>query len=137
VEFDERIVVPVVEQKEQQEFGVEIVELVDAAVTFPHLWAVVREKIIAGDIPLTAIAQRMQLASKQIAHYRIVAFVRRCQFLFDALVFDRRWQHHQPAAAYFKKMPAEYKKTIAQILRKYCKTKHKKQKEKTPSLPGM
>lgn len=89
--------------------GGNIVELVEAARANPDLWRVAREKLADGSAPLSVIAARAGLKSKQLAHYRLTMFVRLCPVVFDALTIDRRFVKHRPSK-YYSQPPTKRKR---------------------------
>jgi hypothetical protein len=116
------------EENEAPETAGSIVDLVETARNHPHLWEVVREKLVAGSAPLSEIAKRTGLKSKQLVQYRLMAFARLCPVVFDAFIFDRRCQKHK-ASGYYLQRP---KWLLSREGRK-CR----KRDMRTPYLPGM
>jgi hypothetical protein len=128
VEYDDAIGTGKAEEEKPPETAGNIVELVETARKHPHLWEVVREKLVAGSAPLSEIAKRTGLRSKQLVQYRLMAFARLCPVVFDALVFDRRCQKHRPSGYYLQRP----KWLLSREGRKCGK-----RDMKTPYLPGM
>lgn len=106
--------------------AVVLTELIEAALDNPADWRIVSLKIKHPEWPLSKIAKNANLQSKQAALYRIQRFVRIVPDVFDALLFNRNFNHGRISQMYSKEVPAWDRRE-----------KHRKAKMEHPLIPGL
>lgn len=103
-----------------------LTEVIEAAVANPEDWRIVSIKMRHPDWPLSKIARHANLKSKQLAQYRIQRFCHVAPEVFDALLFNRNFNHGKVSERYLKRIPSWDKRE-----------KHRKARLQHPTLPGL